>query len=181
MLSQTQIEKLQLYARFICAVSDWLLPKIITLFLLGTLSVAWLLFYTLQFWTWHYAWLIPLVVLSMPLWVLAVWCLLLWDLSDLPQAIADLNQGVSGIKKRIKTGETLEAVPVVMAIQTRKFPAMLKELWEMVQGVDVVRSVIGHAIFLANPLSWVLLIASVGMIIIYNMMAFGVGVWYLLT
>lgn len=171
MMNQQRFEKIQQIVQPICAVSDWLLPKILKLLALGLLSIAWLIFYVLQFIQWHYAWLIPIVILSVPLLIVAIWCLLLWDLADLPEALEDLKNGVLGIKERV-SGDKQEALKVVVKVgQARKLPAMLKELWGMVEGVDAIRTVIGHALFLANPISWGLLVLAVGVISFYILLA----------
>lgn len=171
MMNQQRFEKIEQIVQPICAVSDWLLPKVLKLLALGLLSIAWLIFYALQFVQWHYAWLIPIIILSVPLVILAIWCLLLWDLSDLPEALEDLKNGVIGIKDRVN-GDKQETLKVVVKVgQARKLPAMLKELWGMVEGVDAVRTVIGHALFLANPISWGLLVLAVIGISFYIMSA----------
>lgn len=166
MMNQQRFEKIQQIVQKVCAVSDWLLPKIFKLFALGLLSIAWLIFYALQFMQWHYAWLIPIVIVSVPLVIVAIWCLLLWDLSDLPEALEDLKNGVIGMKERVNPDLVVKKEPVEVN-QASKLPTMLKELWGMVEGVDAVRTVIGHAFFLANPLSWGLLVLAVIVISFY--------------
>lgn len=171
MITQQQFEKIQQTVIPIATISNWLLPKIVKLLLIGLSAFAWLIFYTLQFMQWHYAWLIPIVILSVPLLIVAIWCLLLWDLADLPEALEDLKNGVLGIKERV-SGDKQEALKVVVKVgQARKLPAMLKELWGMVEGVDAIRTVIGHGLFLANPISWVLLVLAVGVISFYILLA----------
>lgn len=159
-MNQQQFEKIQQIAQAICRVSDWLLPKTFKLLLLGLSACAWLLFLALQYWPWHYAWLIPIVIVSVPLLIVAIWCLLLWDLADLPEALENLKTGVLGIKERVNPDVVVKKEPVEVN-QASKLPTMLKELWGMVEGVDAVRTVIGHAFFLANPLSWGLLVLAV--------------------
>lgn len=171
MITQQQFEKIQQTIIPISNVSHWLLPKILKLLFIGLSAFAWLIFYALQFMQWHYAWLIPIVILSVPLLIVAIWCLLLWDLADLSEALEDLKNGVLGIKERV-SGDKQEALKVVVKVgQARKLPAMLKELWGMVEGVDAIRTVIGHALFLANPISWVLLVLAVIVISFYMLSA----------
>lgn len=171
MMTQERFEKIQQVVQPICAVSDWLLPKILKLLVLGLLSITWLIFYALQFMQWHYAWLIPIIILSVPLVIVSIWCLLLWDLADLPEALESLKNGVLGVKERV-AGDKQETLKVVVRVsQARKLPSMLKELWGMVEGVDAIRTVVGHALFLANPVSWGLLILAVIAITLYILSA----------
>lgn len=171
MISQQQFEKIQESVLPITAVSAWLLPKTLKLLLLGVASMVWLVFYALQFGEWHYAWLIPIAILSVPLAIMAIWSLLLWDLADLPEALEDLKNGVLGMKERV-SGDKQETLKVVVRVgQARKLPSMLKELWGMVEGVDAIRTVVGHALFLANPISWGLLVLAVIAISFYIMSA----------
>ena len=129
------------------------------------------MFYALQFWAWHYLWLLPIAVLSVPLVIMGIWSLLLSDLADLPDALESLKTGVLGFKERV-TGDQQETLKVVVRVgQARKLPKMLKELWGMVEGVDAIRTIIGHTLFLANPISWLLLVLAVIAISFYMLSA----------
>lgn len=171
MMTQERFEKIQQVVQPISAVSTWLFPKTLKLFLLGLISIVWLVFHSLQFWSWHYVWLLPIAMLSIPLVIMAIWSLMLWDLTDLPEALESLKNGVLGVKERV-AGDKQEALKVVVRVsQARKLPSMLKELWGMVEGVDAIRTVVGHALFLANPVSWGLLILAVIAITLYILSA----------
>lgn len=171
MINQQQFEKIQQVIQPISAVSTWLLPKTLKLFLLGLTSIVWLIFYSLQFWPWHYLWLLPIAIFSIPLLIMGIWTLMLWDLTDLPKALEDLKNSIIGIKERVNTKQQ-EALKVVVKVrEARKLPAMLKDLWGMVEGVDAIRTVIAHALFLANPISWGLLVLAVIVISFYILLA----------
>jgi hypothetical protein len=171
MMTQEKFEKIQQAIEPISTISMWLLPKTLKLFLLGLMSIAWLVFYSLQFWSWHYVWLLPIAILLIPLLIMAIWSLMLWDLTDLPEALEKLKNGVLGVKERV-TGDKQEAFKVVVRVsQARKLPFMLKELWGMVEGVDAIRTVVGHTLFLANPVSWGLLVLAIIAITFYILSA----------
>jgi len=171
MVNAQQFERIQQLVQPITAISSWLLPKVIKFTALGLLSLAWLSFYYVQFWPWHYLFIIPLVLLAFPIIILAIWSLLLWDLAELPQALADLKAGVSDVKERFTNNKTEAMTTVISLRKTRQLPKLLKELFALVQGVDALRTIVTHVIFLANPLSWVVCLLSSLVVIAYSGLA----------
>ncbi len=180
MITAQQFERIQQLVQPITAISRWLLPKAVKFTVLGLSSLAWLMFYYLQFWSWHYLLLLPLAILAIPLVILVIWSLLLWDLTDLPAATESLRAGVSGLKERVTSNKENVAKVVVNLRKTRQLSSLLKELFGLVQGVDAVRTIITHVFFLANPLSWLLLIIACGLVMGYVFWAMVTGLFYLL-
>lgn len=170
-MNAQQFEQIQQLVQPITATGQWLLPKVIKCLLLGCLSIGWLIFYVMQWWPWHGAWLMPLIIFAFPLLVLGMWSLLLSDLADLPQALDDLKQGITGLKDKV-TSDKKEAAKIVVRLSSvRKFPSLLKELWSLIDGVDTLRTIVTHVIFLANPISWLLFIVSCLAVGIYAFLA----------
>lgn len=185
MLSSQQFERIQQLVQPITAIGAWLLPKVLTLLLTGVLALAALLFYAQQYWSWSYFWLIPLALFSLPLVLLGIWVLLLWDLAGLPEGLSLLKDSVVGVKGRISDSGNAkpEQKPVVErpAInlgKTRKLPSLLKELWGLVQGVDALRTLVTHVIFLANPVSWLLLVIAAATVSGYAFFAIVASLFY---
>lgn len=181
MLSVQQFERIQQVIQPITAISQWLLPKVLTFLGGGVLSIAWLLFYALQFWSWHYVWLLPLALLAMPLIILAIWALLLKDLTDLPEALESLKSGVVGLKERVLTTDKTKVLKASMSLsKTRQLPKLLKELFSLVQGVDAMRTVVTHVLFLVNPLSWLLFVLSCLAVLAYSFIAVVTALFFVL-
>lgn len=171
MVNAQQFERIQQLVKPITTISAWLLPKIVKVLVVGSLCLAWFVFFALQFWAWSYWWLIPLVILAVPVGLLAIWCLLLLDLADLPQALEDIKESTTGLKDRV-TSPKKEAVKAAVRISNaRQLPKLLRELFDLVQGIDAIRTVVTHGVFLANPLSWVFLVLSFVIVIGYSMVA----------
>jgi hypothetical protein len=180
MINTQQLERIQQLVQPITAISAWLLPKVAKWLALGVLSMAWLLFYYLQFWSWHYALLIPIVLLAMPLVILTIWTLLLMDVADLPEALASLKEGVVGLKERVSRDKT-EALKTAMTLRkTRQLPKLLKELFGLVEGVDAMRTIVTHVLFLANPISWLLFVLSCLAVLGYGLVAVITALFFVL-
>jgi len=180
MINTQQLERIQQLVQPITAISAWLLPKVAKWLALGVLSMAWLLFYYLQFWSWHYALLIPIVLLAMPLVILTIWTLLLMDVADLPEALASLKDGVVGLKERVNSDKT-EALKTAMTLRkTRQLPKLLKELFGLVEGVDAMRTIVSHVFFLANPISWLLFVLSCLAVLGYGLVAVITALFFVL-
>ncbi len=180
MINEQQFERIQQLVQPIAAISTWLSPKVFKVLGLGLASVAWFVFYALQFWTWSYWWLIPLLVAAIPLVVLGIWWLLLSDLNDLPDALGDLKEGVIGLKGRAAGNKKEIAKAVVRVRSIPQLPKLLMELFSLVQGVDAMRTIVTHVIFLANPISWVLFVLSCVAVWIYGLVAMLSAVWWLI-
>ena len=171
MINTQQFERIQQLVQPITAISAWLLPKVAKCLAVGVLSIAWLVFYGLQFWSWHYALLIPIVFLAIPLVILSIWTLLLMDVADLPEALLTLKDGVVGLKVRA-LGDKTELLKTAMTLsKTRQLPKLLKELFGLVQGVDALRAIVTHVFFLANPISWLLFVLSCLAVFSYGLVA----------
>ncbi len=180
MINTQQLERIQQLVQPITAISAWLLPKVTKCLAIGVLSMAWLVFYYLQFWSWHYAMLIPIVLLAMPLVILTIWTLLLLDVADLPEALASLKEGVVGLKERVSSDKT-EALKTAMTLsKTRQLPKLLKELFGLLQGVDAMRTVVTHVFFLANPISWLLFVLSCLAVFGYGLVAVITALFFVL-
>ncbi len=181
MINAQQFDRIQQLVQPIIAISEWLKPKVLTFLAVGVLAISWLIFYALQFWSWHYAFLLPLFFLALPLIILAIWTFMLMDLADLPEALASLTGGVTGLKERVTTTDKTEALKTAMSLRkTRQLPKLLKELFGLVQGVDVIRTIVTHVVFLANPISWLLFIVSCLAVFAYGFVALITGVFFVL-
>lgn len=180
MINVQQFERIQQLVQPITAISRWLSPKVFKIFGLGVVSIVWFVFYALQFWTWSYWWLIPMLAAAMPLVILGIWWLLLSDLNDLPEALDDLKEGVIGLKERAAGNKKEIAKAVVRVRSIPQFPKLLTELFSLVQGVDTMRTIVTHVIFLANPISWVLFVVSCVAVWAYGLMAILSAVWWLI-
>lgn len=179
MISVEQYQKLQQIVQSISAISTWLSPKLIKVLALGVVCVAWFVFYALQFWSWSYWALLPLAILAMPLMILVIWCVLLFDLQELPQALDDIKDSVVGLKERVLNHKP-DPVKVVVKLKTaRQLPSLLRELFDLAQGVDAINTVVAHVVFLVNPLSWLLLLLSLVAVMVYSMIAFISGLLWL--
>jgi hypothetical protein len=164
-LSPRQYERIRQLVQPVSAIGAWLLPKALVLAAAGLLALTWLVFYLLQFWAWHYLWLLPLTLLSLPVLIIALWTLMLADLKALPEALADLYSVVSDQKPHDKSGQAVKET--VERPKVRQLPSLLKELWTLVQGVDALRTVVSHVIMLVNPVSWLVLGLSAALIGVY--------------
>ena len=180
MINAQQFERIQQLVQPITAISTWLSPKVVKIFGLGVVSVAWFVFYALQFWAWSYWWLIPLLIAAIPLVILGVWWLLLSDLNDLPQALDDLKEGVIGLKERAAGNKKEIAKAVVRVRSIPQLPKLLTELFCLVQGVDTMRTIVTHVFFLANPISWVLFVLSCVAVWAYGSVAVLSVLWWLI-
>lgn len=179
MISAQQLERIQQLVQPITAISEWLLPKVLKCLAMGILSIVWLVFYSLHFWSWHYALLIPIVLLTIPLVILTIWTLLLMDVANLPEALASLKEGVVGLKERVSSDKT-EALKTAMTLsKTRQLPKLLKELFGLVQGVDALRTIVTHVFFLANPISWLLFMLSCLVVFGYGLVAVITALFFL--
>ncbi len=180
MISVEQYQKMQQIVQPITAISAWLLPKLIKILAIGLLCVAWVVFYTLQFWEWSYWALIPLAVFAAPLLILVLWCVLLLDLQELPQALDDIKDSVTGLKERVLNNKPDPIKEVVVKLKTvRQLPSLLRELVDLAQGVNAINTIIAHVIFLVNPLSWLFLLLSLVAVMVYSMIAFITGLLWL--
>lgn len=179
MISTQQLERIQQLVQPITAISEWLLPKVAKCLAMGVLSIAWLVFYYLQFWSWHHVLLIPILLLAIPIVILSIWTLLLMDVADLPEALASLKVGVVGLKDRVTSDKT-EALKTTMTLsKTRQLPKLLKELFGLVQGVEAMRTIVTHVFFLANPISWLLFVLSCLAVFGYGLLAVITSLFFL--
>lgn len=181
MINAQQFERIQQLVQPIIAISEWLKPKVLTVLTVGILAVSWFVFYVLQFWSWHYVMLIPLFFLALPLIILAIWTFMLMDLADLPEALDSLKEGVTGLKERATSSDSnkTEVQKAAMSLRkSRQLPTLLKELFGLVQGVDAVRTIVTHVIFLANPISWLLFILSCLSVFVYAVVAIVTGLFF---
>lgn len=88
-----------------------------------------------------------LAILAMPLMILVIWCVLLFDLQELPQALDDIKDSVVGLKERVLNHKP-DPVKVVVKLKTaRQLPSLLRELFDLAQGVDAINTVVAHVVF----------------------------------
>lgn len=178
MLSVQQFERIRQLIQPVSAIGAWLLPKALLLAASGCAALAWLVFYLLQFWDWHYWWLAPLTVLAAPVLIITLWLWMLLDLKGLPDVLTEL-QGVLTDQPQPAEPPKIAAETTAGRARVRQLPSMLGELWTLVQGVDALRTVVAHVILLINPVSWLVLALSAALIGAYVCIALMTLLFYL--
>ncbi|PTQ89607.1 hypothetical protein [Agitococcus lubricus] len=167
MITEQQLARIEQLIQPITQIASWLLTKIgkLLVIALSALAVVWWLI--VHEWAWSFWYLIPIALSLLPVVILAIWYLMLLDLVELPEVLDEFKQG---FVKPTEPKLALEKTPVIERPreQTKKLPTLLKELWSLVQGIDAIRTVLTHTLFIANPISLLLLLCAIGLTCVYG-------------